>query len=101
MRARRRWFFWLAAAAAMAATVSGYAQSKTDVDTLYQNEGTKLEKTNKMWSESDNCGKESFRKFPDYTAEAAQKRDAYMRDCLRKHHLPPRADLAQPPRPPQ
>ena len=44
----------------------------------------------------DTCGKESFQKFPDYTADGALKRDAYMRDCLRKHHLPPRNDVAQP-----
>ena len=91
---------WLAAAAvvAMAATDSR-AQSKaspTDPDTLYQDQPTRLQKSNKMWELSDNCGKESFRKFPDFTAEAATARDAYMRSCLRKHHLPPRNDVATP-----
>jgi hypothetical protein len=101
MRARRRLVLWLAAAGTLAAAGSGYAQSTTDKDTLYQDEGTKLEKSNKMWGQSDTCGKESFRKFPDYTADAAGNRDAFMRDCLRKHHLPPRADVAQPLRPPR
>lgn len=59
-------------------------------------EDTRLERANKKWAQSDTCGKESFRKFPDYTAEGAAKRDAYMRECLRKNRLPPRNDLAQP-----
>jgi hypothetical protein len=56
---------------------------------------TRLETSNKIWAKSDTCGKESFQKFPDYTAEGAAKRDAYMRECLRKNRLPPRNDLAQ------
>lgn len=101
MRARWRLVHWLAAAGTLVAAASGYAQSTTDKGTLYQDEGTRLEKSNKMWGQNDNCGKESFRKFPDYTTESARNRDAFMRDCLRKHRLPPRSDLAQPPRPPQ
>jgi hypothetical protein len=101
MWARQRLVLWLAAAGTLVVSVSGYPQSTIDKDTLYQDQGSKLEKSNKMWAESDNCGKESFQKFPDYTAEGARNRDAFMRDCLRKHHLPPRSDLAQPLRPPQ
>lgn len=99
MRARR-WVVWLAAAAVMtAAATGGRAQSNpsTDgTDTLYQTDPTRLQKSNKIWEQNDTCGKESFRKFPDFTAEAATARDAYMRDCLRKHHLPPRNDVATP-----
>ena len=89
---------WLAAAGAVATASDGGAQSKTTTDTgtLYQNDATKLEKSNKMWEQNDTCGKESFRKFPDFTAEAAASRDAYMRGCLRKNHLPPRNDVAGP-----
>lgn len=100
MWVKRRCSVWLAVAAVLAAAAAdGRAQSRpstTDTETLYQNEPTKLEKSNKMWEQNDACGKESFRKFPDFTAEAATARDAYMRDCLRKHHLPPRNDVAQP-----
>jgi hypothetical protein len=102
---KQRWVFWLVATASVAAATGGYAQSKAtpnaEADTLYQNDTTKLAKSNKMWEQNDVCGKESFRKFPDFTAEASASRDAYMRDCLRKHHLPPRNDAAQPlgPRP--
>ena len=90
MRARMtRWLtLWLAAGAlaALAATTA-----RAD-DTL-------LERSNKKWTQNDICGKESFRKYPDYTAESAAKRDAYMRECLRKNRLPPRNDLAQPLKP--
>ena len=96
MGVRRRWVFWLAVAV-IAAAADGHAQSSmTDTDTLYKNQDTRLQKSNKIWERNDTCGKESFRKFPDFTAEAATARDAYMRDCLRKHHLPPRNDVAQP-----
>jgi hypothetical protein len=101
MRARWRWVFWLAVAAVMAAATDGRAQSTKGSDTLYQDQGTKLDKSNRVWNQNDACGKDSFRKFPDFTAEAAASRDAFMRDCLRKHHLPPRNDVAQPLRPAQ
>ncbi len=84
------------AAALISAATDVRAQSLRDTDTLFRNEGTKLQKSNRMWEQNDTCGKDSFRKFPDYTAEAALRRDAYMRDCLRKHHLPPRNDVARP-----
>ena len=101
MRARRQWVLWLAVAAVMAAATGSRAQSTKGSDTLYQDEGTKLEKSNSVWSQNDACGKDSFRKFPDFTPEAATSRDVFMRDCLRKHHLPPRNDVAQPLRPAQ
>jgi len=95
MWCRSKWVLWLPVVMALAMPDAG-AQSDKGSDRLYQNEGTRLEKSNKMWEQSDNCGKDSFRKFPDFTAEAALQRDAYMRDCLRKHHLPPRNDVARP-----
>ena len=101
MLTMRGWILGLAAIAMASTATDGRAQSKQapGADTLYQNQGTRLEKSNKVWSGNDDCGKESFRKFPDYTTDAALKRDAYMRDCLRKHHLPPRNDLARPLKP--
>jgi len=97
MRVRRRCLLWMAAVAAVTLMgTSGYAQNNSGADTLYQDPGNRLGRSNKVWAQSDNCGKESFRKFPDYTTEGAAKRDAYMRECLRKHRLPPRADVAQP-----
>ena len=99
----RRLLISMAAVAAMMAMAEtgGYAQSTSDTDTLYQRRGSRLEKSNGMWTQSDSCGKESFQKFPDYTTEGAAKRDAYVRQCLRRHRLPPRADVAQPLQPQQ
>lgn len=92
MRVGRRILFWAAAVATVAVTgTSGHSQN-----TLYEKQGTRVEKSNKIWNQNDTCGKESFEKFPDFTAEGAAKRDAYMRNCLRKNHLPARNDVAQP-----
>jgi len=97
MLVTRQWLLCVAAGAALAFTGAGVsAQTATDPEGLYGHEPTRLEKSNKMWNQNDICGKESFQKFSDYTADGALKRDAYMRDCLRKHHLPPRNDVAQP-----
>jgi hypothetical protein len=87
-----------AIAALLTPDASGYGQ---DADTIFQNRESRLQRSNKLWTQNDNCGKESFQKFPDFTAPAAAQRDAYMRECLRRHRLPPRADLAQPQRPPE
>ena len=101
MWVRLRTVLWLAVSVGVLWVGTSSAQSNTDTGTgtLYRDEGTRLGKSNKIWNQNDTCGKESFRKFPDYTPEAALQRDAYMRDCLRKHHLPPRNDLALPRRP--
>lgn len=97
MRVTTRLLLSMAAAAIVATTAMGsYAQSALGNDTLFQDQGSRLQKSNKIWAQSDNCGKESFQKFPNYTAESAANRDAYMRECLRRHGLPPRADVAQP-----
>jgi hypothetical protein len=98
MRVTTRLLLSMAAAAAVTVTGtgSGYAQATLGNDTLFQNQGSRLQKSNKIWTQNDNCGKESFQKFPDYTTEGAANRDAYMRECLRGHRLPPRADVAQP-----
>jgi len=84
------------AIALAAGGMSARAQAMDEGDSLYVPHDSRLELSNKKWSQNDTCGKESFRKFPDYTEQAAVKRDAYMRECLRNHHLPPRADLAKP-----
>jgi hypothetical protein len=75
----------LAAAALMAVLAATGADAET-----------RLETSNKKWANMDTCAKQSFQKYPDYTAEGANKRDAFMRDCLRTHRLPPRNNLAQP-----
>ncbi len=97
-----RWqiVLWLSVAVMGLGAAAGRAQStpppEKGSDRLFQDEGSRLERSNKIWQQNDTCGKDSFRKFPDFTAEAALQRDAFMRDCLRKHHLPPRNDVARP-----
>jgi hypothetical protein len=92
---------WLVLWAAVAAVALVGASARAQDETLGTPSDTKLERSNKKWAQNDTCGKESFRKFPDFTVEGAAKRDAYMRECLRKHRLPPRNDLAQPQQPGQ
>ena len=88
----------VAVVVALAGTSARAQDSSGDkaTDPLFGTPGSLLEKSNKIWAQSDTCGKESFQKFPDYTVEGATKRNAYMRECLRKNRLPPRNDLAQP-----
>src|SRR5260370_19669345 len=93
----RRLLLWIAAAAILAMMgTNGYAQQPPGTYGLNEGPGSRIQLNNRMWSQNDLCGKESFQRVPDYTAEGATKRDAYMRECLRNYHLPPRADLAQP-----
>jgi hypothetical protein len=87
----------LTSAVALAASgMSARAQETKNGQTLYEQRDSRLELSNKKWAQSDTCGKESFHKFPDFTEQAATQRDAYMRECLRNHNLPPRADLVKP-----
>lgn len=56
----------------------------------------RLKNSNAQWHAQDNCTRQAFQKYPDYTQEGATKRDAYVRQCLRTGRLPPRTDLATP-----
>jgi len=58
MRVTRRWLFCVAAGATLALTGAGVsAQTATDPEGLYGREPTRLEKSEKMWNQSDTCGK--------------------------------------------
>lgn len=56
----------------------------------------RLNGTNRQWVTADNCSRNSFKKYPDYTMEGALKRDAFVRECLRDNRQVPRADLVPP-----
>ncbi len=43
----------------------------------------------KNWKVMDQCAKEAQTAFPDYTAEANEKRAAKEKECLAKKNLPP------------
>ena len=45
------------------------------------------------WRAMDVCAKQAQAAFPDFTADANQKRDARLQECLRGNNLPPRAPL--------
>jgi hypothetical protein len=42
------------------------------------------------WKIMDNCAKQAQAAFPDFTADAAAKRDAKLKECLEASNLPPR-----------
>lgn len=45
------------------------------------------------WRAADDCQRQAVRKFPDATASALAKRDAYVRKCLAAGKLVPRPGL--------
>lgn len=40
------------------------------------------------WHTADQCGKDAFKKFPDFTPDSNAKREAFRLECLRNHRLP-------------
>jgi len=44
----------------------------------------------KNWKTMDQCAREAQTAFPDYTAEANEKRAAKEKECLEGKNLPPR-----------
>jgi hypothetical protein len=44
--------------------------------------------SNQAWLSADQCAKEAFRQFPDFTAQSNKKREALRLECLRNHRLP-------------
>jgi len=57
--------------------------------------GAANDSTIKRWHTADDCNREAFKKYPDYTQEGAAKRDAFLRACLRDHRLPPPGNTGQ------
>jgi hypothetical protein len=51
------------------------------------------------WKTMDICAKQAQAAFPDFTADAAAKRDALLKQCLESDNLPPRSpEIPAPPR---
>ena len=48
------------------------------------------------WKRMDVCAKQAQAAYPDYSAEAAVKRDQKLKECLNLNNLPPRQPPAQP-----
>ncbi len=53
-----------------------------------------LQSSQGRWAASDKCIKDATAQFPDLDQASLHKRDLYVDDCLKRHHLPPRAHLA-------
>lgn len=43
---------------------------------------------NKAWHTADQCTKDAFTKYPDYTPAANAKREIMRQECMRNHKLP-------------
>lgn len=43
------------------------------------------------WKLMDSCAKQAQQRFPDFTADAAARRDEMLKQCLESNNLPPRA----------
>jgi len=84
----RNWSIWIAIAVAAAAS-AGAAVAGMGAD------NTRIDSPNKRWHTADDCNREAFKKYPDYTQEGAAKRDAFLRACLRDHRLPPPGNTGQ------
>jgi hypothetical protein len=51
------------------------------------------------WKAMDNCARQAQAAYPDFTADAAAKRDAALKQCLEGGNLPPRQpEMPTPPR---
>lgn len=49
------------------------------------------------WRQENQCSRDAFEKYPDYTAESNAARERMTRDCEIKHHVPVRAPIADSP----
>jgi hypothetical protein len=59
------------------------------IDGLAQVPGQNLWKESEgVWKLRDNCRRDAFKQFPDYTVEANAKRESAERQCLEANNLP-------------
>ena len=60
--------------------------------------GDEFKRNSNVWKRNDNCARQAFKQFPDYTPESNAKRDHAMERCLSASNAPPRASTN--PKPP-
>jgi hypothetical protein len=53
--------------------------------------GDEFKLNSNVWKNNDNCARQAFKKFPDYTPDGNAKRDNAFRQCLASTNTPPRA----------
>ena len=58
------------------------------------------ESSSKAWNAESTCSRNAWKKYPDYTTEAAAKRDAETNACRKAKGLKPLEPFPQQPTPP-
>ena len=64
-------------------------------------ESTTAKATEAQWALANKCNRNAIAKYPDYTSEAAAKRERDVHQCLLNSRLPARAPLTSQPLPPK
>jgi hypothetical protein len=64
-------------------------------------ETTTAKTTEAQWALANKCNRNAIAKYPDYTSEAAAKRERDVRQCLLANRLPARGPLTSQPLPPK
>ena|SRR5713226_4854969 len=49
----------------------------------------KFQQSNDMWKRMDNCKRQAWKQYPDYSNEGSAKRDQAVKHCLQATNLPP------------
>jgi len=80
---------WIAAVVIAVAIAAGAMAAGMGPD------NERIDNPSKRWHAADDCNRQAFKKFPDYTQEGAAKREAFLRQCLRDKHLPPAESSGQ------
>jgi hypothetical protein len=52
--------------------------------------GDEFQRNSHVWKNNDNCARQAFKQFPDYTPESNAKRDHAFQQCLAATNTPPR-----------
>lgn len=77
-------FLWLATLLTLAVSVYGEIALAGDV---------RQQQSQSAWRKEDQCARDAFAKFPDYTRESNAARDRLMRDCEIRSGIPVRAPV--------
>jgi hypothetical protein len=56
-----------------------------------------LQQSYAAWHKQDQCARQAFKRFPDYTTESNRQRDRAMRECEANNHVLPRDDIHESP----
>jgi hypothetical protein len=57
---------------------------------------TRFTTNQEIWERGDKCNRDALARWPDYTAEALQKREKYVHDCNLRSNTPARVPFVAP-----